>query len=98
MSPVSRAMSVGSPPVPSGATAPSICRPLDEQRLHCLPLHGRRMLRGIAEVIRHADVKRLDGCDFHGFSSTSKAALARLPVIPRPPFALHMPPAVPHPT
>ena len=40
-------------------------RHLDEQRLHFRPLHGRGVLGGIAEVVRHADVERLDGGDFH---------------------------------
>jgi hypothetical protein len=42
-----------------------IGRHLDEQRLHLRPLRGGGVLGGIAEIVRHADVERLDGGDFH---------------------------------
>jgi len=40
-------------------------RHFDEERLHPGPLYCRRILHRVAEVVRHADVERLYGADFH---------------------------------
>ena len=56
----------GEPEALAPADHAVVGRDLDEQRFHGPPLHRSGILRGVAEIVRHADMERLDGGDFHG--------------------------------